>query len=157
MTKTPVAELAPNTYEFETTPLVKPTGFREYDARWWFGHPASDKPPELNLIGLQNIGSALGALVQEVAGKPDIVVGHDDRPVELDVGPRLLVGGGVTDDRSVTSHGEIEVILGEGFLEFTRLEFHQLELDPELGGQPMYQVDLQAYDLLRLVAIGEGG
>ena len=22
--------------EFETTPLVKPTGFREYDARWLF-------------------------------------------------------------------------------------------------------------------------
>ena len=64
MTQTPVASLAPNTYAFETTPLVKPTGFREYDARWWFGHPASEKPPELNLIGLQNIGSALGALVR---------------------------------------------------------------------------------------------
>ena len=92
MTKTPVADLAPNTYEFETTPLVKPTGFREYDARWWFGHPASDKPPELNLIGLQNIGSALAALTQEVAGKPDIVVGHDFRGYSLSIKMALVSG-----------------------------------------------------------------
>ena len=32
--------------EFETTPLVKPTGFREYDARWLF-------PQEINLMGIQ--------------------------------------------------------------------------------------------------------
>ncbi len=30
----PVPQLLPNTYAFETTPMVKPTGFREYDARW---------------------------------------------------------------------------------------------------------------------------
>jgi len=29
---------------------------REYDARWWFGHPGSDKEPELNLMGVQAIG-----------------------------------------------------------------------------------------------------
>ncbi|MDB5593043.1 MAG: phosphomannomutase/phosphoglucomutase, partial [Hyphomicrobiales bacterium] len=33
----PSHALAPNTYGFETQPLVKPTGFREYDARWLFG------------------------------------------------------------------------------------------------------------------------
>jgi phosphomannomutase / phosphoglucomutase len=32
----PVAALTPNSLAYETTPLVKPTGFREYDARWWF-------------------------------------------------------------------------------------------------------------------------
>ena len=37
----PVASLTPNTYDFETKPLVKPTGFREYDARWWFGIPGA--------------------------------------------------------------------------------------------------------------------
>ena len=42
---TPLHDLAPNTAAFETTPLVKPTGFREYDARWWFGHPGSQVPP----------------------------------------------------------------------------------------------------------------
>ena len=40
----PRTDIAPNTAEFETLPLVKPTGFREYDARWWFGVPGHDKP-----------------------------------------------------------------------------------------------------------------
>ena len=31
------SQIIPNTIEFETKALVKPTGFREYDARWWFG------------------------------------------------------------------------------------------------------------------------
>ena len=42
----PVSALTPNTYAYETTPLVKPTGFREYDARWLF-------EKELNLMGVQ--------------------------------------------------------------------------------------------------------
>ena len=29
----PRSDLRPNTAEYETTPLVKATGFREYDAR----------------------------------------------------------------------------------------------------------------------------
>ena len=56
MLPAPRASLAPNTAEFETLPLVKPTGFREYDARWWFGIPSSDKAPELNLLGVQALG-----------------------------------------------------------------------------------------------------
>ncbi len=44
----PLAHIAPNTLAFESLPLVKPTGFREYDARWWFGFPGSSKAPELN-------------------------------------------------------------------------------------------------------------
>ncbi|MDQ0522038.1 hypothetical protein QO017_005613, partial [Methylobacterium gregans] len=34
MFPTPLAALASNTFGFEQAPLVKPTGFREYDARW---------------------------------------------------------------------------------------------------------------------------
>ena len=49
MLPTPQPALAPNTYAYETTPLVKPTGFREYDARWLFGS-------ELNLEGLESVG-----------------------------------------------------------------------------------------------------
>jgi phosphomannomutase/phosphoglucomutase len=30
----PRQDLKPNTAAYETEPLVKPTGFREYDARW---------------------------------------------------------------------------------------------------------------------------
>ena len=33
----PKPVLVPNTYAFESEPMVKATGFREYDARWLFG------------------------------------------------------------------------------------------------------------------------
>ena len=36
MFPTPVASLTHNTAAYENAPLVKPTGFREYDARWYF-------------------------------------------------------------------------------------------------------------------------
>ena len=55
----PVPKIAQNTVEFENTPLIKPTGFREYDARWWFGNPTSDKEPELNLMGVQALGNGV--------------------------------------------------------------------------------------------------
>ena len=51
--------LVPNTYAFETQPLVKPTGFREYDARWLFGK-------EINLMGVQALGLGLATLIHEM-------------------------------------------------------------------------------------------
>jgi hypothetical protein len=45
----PNSVLLPNTYAFESEPMVKPTGFREYDARWLFNK-------EINLT--LNSGSA---------------------------------------------------------------------------------------------------
>jgi phosphomannomutase/phosphoglucomutase len=53
-------------------PLVKPTGFREYDARWLFGS-------EINLMGVQALGMGLGTLIRDKGVRPDIVVGHDFR------------------------------------------------------------------------------
>jgi phosphomannomutase/phosphoglucomutase len=47
--KTPRTDLQANTLEFEILPLVKATGFREYDARWWFNGIGHAKAPELNL------------------------------------------------------------------------------------------------------------
>jgi phosphomannomutase/phosphoglucomutase len=88
----PVPELTPNSFEFETTPLVKPTGFREYDARWWFGHPGSDRPPELNLMGVQALGMGLGTLIQERGAGPDIVVGHDFRGYSVNIKNSLISG-----------------------------------------------------------------
>ena len=81
-----------NTHEFEITPLVKPTGFREYDARWWFGNPASDKPPELNLMGIQALGMGLGTLIQELGAGPDIVTGHDYRSYSMSIKLALVSG-----------------------------------------------------------------
>ena len=51
------AGLVPNTYAYESAPMVKPTGFREYDARWLFGE-------EINLMGVQALGLGLGTLLR---------------------------------------------------------------------------------------------
>jgi phosphomannomutase/phosphoglucomutase len=88
----PVSSLRPNTYEFETVALVKPTGFREYDARWWFGHPASDKDPELNLVGVQALGMGLGTLIAKRDIDRTIVVGHDFRSYSLAIKLALVQG-----------------------------------------------------------------
>jgi phosphomannomutase / phosphoglucomutase len=90
--KTPRADLLANTYDFETTPLVKPTGFREYDARWWFGIQGSSKPPELNSLGVQALGLGLGTLVREMGVAPRIVVGHDFRFYSMSIKQALICG-----------------------------------------------------------------
>ncbi len=52
----PKSVLVPNTYAYESEPMVKATGFREYDARWLFGK-------EINLMGIQALGMGLGVLI----------------------------------------------------------------------------------------------
>ena len=63
----PKPQLKPNTYAYESEPLVKPTGFREYDARWLLGS-------EINLMGLQALGMGLGTLIRDMGVKPEIEV-----------------------------------------------------------------------------------
>ena len=62
MLPNPRADLTFNTADFERLPLVKPTGFREYDARWLF-------PAEVNLMGLNAIGLCLATLAHK-RGRP---------------------------------------------------------------------------------------
>jgi phosphomannomutase/phosphoglucomutase len=81
----PVQSLTPNTFDYELKPLVKQTGFREYDARWLFG-------PELNLMGVQALGMGLGALLRELGVAPDIVVGHDYRSYSSSIKLALVSG-----------------------------------------------------------------
>jgi len=88
----PRASLSANSLDFETYPLVKPTGFREYDARWWFGVPGSPKAPELNALGVQALGMGLGTLVREMGVAPRIVVGHDFRFYSLSIKQALTLG-----------------------------------------------------------------
>ncbi|WP_127596604.1 phosphomannomutase/phosphoglucomutase [Nitratireductor alexandrii] len=88
----PLADATPNSFAFETRALVKPTGFREYDARWWFGHPGSDKAPEINLIGVQALGIGLGTLIRRLGAGPDIVVGHDFRSYSMAIKLALVSG-----------------------------------------------------------------
>lgn len=81
----PRADLKPNTLAYETTPLVKATGFREYDARWLYG-------PEINLLGVQALGLGLGTLIREAGKPPRIVVGHDFRGYSTSIKQALIVG-----------------------------------------------------------------
>ena len=90
--KKPRSDIKSNTALYETRALIKPTGFREYDARWWFGHPESDKPSEINLYGIQTLGAALGTLIHELGVEPKIVVGHDYRSYSLSIKQALIVG-----------------------------------------------------------------
>jgi phosphomannomutase/phosphoglucomutase len=88
----PVPALHANGAALETLPLVKPTGFREYDARWWYGRPGSDVAPELNLLGVTALGLGLGTYLHERAAGPDIVTGHDFRSYSAAIKLALSTG-----------------------------------------------------------------
>ncbi|GGH08411.1 phosphoglucomutase [Alsobacter metallidurans] len=81
----PVPLLHTNTYGYETLPMVKPTGFREYDARWLF-------EKEINLMGVQALGMGLGALIRGMGVKPEIVTGHDFRGYSSAIKMALING-----------------------------------------------------------------
>lgn len=90
----PRADLKPNTLDFEMIPLVKATGFREYDARWWFGLPGDHKgkPPELNLLGVQALGYGLGCYLKELGVEQKVVIGHDYRFYSQSIKMALALG-----------------------------------------------------------------
>lgn len=92
MTRLPKPKISANTLDFETFPLVKPTGFREYDARWWFGLPTNEKPSELNLYGVRSLGEGLGTLMYERGVDANIAVGHDFRHYSLGIKMALMTG-----------------------------------------------------------------
>ncbi len=81
---TPRSDLVPNTAAYENEPLVKATGFREYDARWLFG-------PDINLLGVQALGLGLGTYIHEL-GQSKIVVGHDFRSYSASIKHALIIG-----------------------------------------------------------------
>ena len=81
----PRADLIANTFDFERLPLVKPTGFREYDARWLF-------PSEINLMGLQAVGLGMASLLSRRGVPQRFVVGHDYRSYSGQVKQALMTG-----------------------------------------------------------------
>ncbi|MFJ5486754.1 phosphomannomutase/phosphoglucomutase [Hansschlegelia beijingensis] len=90
MFPTPAPRLTLNSYAYERTPLIKPTGFREYDARWLFGE-------ELNLMGMQALGMGIATYARETGAPTTIVTGHDYRSysgsLKLALVSGLLAGG----------------------------------------------------------------
>ncbi|TAL82607.1 MAG: phosphomannomutase/phosphoglucomutase [Beijerinckiaceae bacterium] len=81
----PEPMLVSNTYAYEQAPLVKATGFREYDARWLF-------EKEINLMGVQALGLGLGTLLHDMGVKPEIVTGHDYRSYSSSIKYALIAG-----------------------------------------------------------------
>jgi phosphomannomutase/phosphoglucomutase len=81
----PRQDLVPNTADYERLPLVKASGFREYDARWLIGG-------EINALGFRALGLGLGTLLHTRGVKPHIVVGHDFRSYSMDVKNALITG-----------------------------------------------------------------
>src|SRR6476659_5061851 len=81
----PKSHLKPNTYAYESEPMVKPSGFLEYDARWLFGS-------EINLMGVEALGLGLGTLIHELGARPEVVTGHDFRSYSASIKMALVNG-----------------------------------------------------------------
>ena len=81
----PLTEVEVNTFDSLTLPMIKPTGFREYDARWRF-------PEEINLEGIQALGLGLATQLHEEGLPAVVAVGNDYRSYSLSIKQALMVG-----------------------------------------------------------------
>jgi len=81
----PHAVVTPNTWAFLSEPMIAPTGFREYDARWRY-------PDDINLPGVTALGLGLGTQMHERGLKPEIAVGNDYRDYSLAIKNALMLG-----------------------------------------------------------------
>src|SRR6202051_1753911 len=81
----PKASLKPNTYAYESEPMVKATGFREWAGAWVCGR-------EITLMGVEALGLGLGTLIHELGVKPQIVTGHDFRSYSASIKMALVNG-----------------------------------------------------------------
>ncbi|MEM9238872.1 MAG: phosphomannomutase/phosphoglucomutase [Pseudomonadota bacterium] len=81
----PFPDVTPNTWSFLRDAMIKPTGFREYDARWKY-------PDEINLPGMTALGLGLGTQMQKRGIEPVIAVGNDYRDYSLAIKNALIIG-----------------------------------------------------------------
>ena len=65
-------------------PMITPTGFREYDARWKY-------PDDINLQGITALGLGLGTQMYLRNIEPIIAVGNDYRSYSLDIKNALML------------------------------------------------------------------
>ena len=84
MTK-PITTVHQNTWEFLRDPMIVPTGFREYDARWKY-------PDEINLPGITALGLGLGTQIHARGIEPVIAVANDYRDYSLSIKNALMLG-----------------------------------------------------------------
>ena len=69
-TAKPLTEVTQNDWDSLNLPMIRPTGFREYDARWRF-------PEEINLPGIQALGLGLATQLHLAGLAPVVVVAND--------------------------------------------------------------------------------
>jgi phosphomannomutase/phosphoglucomutase len=81
----PLAEAPPDGAESLTQPVIRPTGFREYDVRWRY-------PEEINLAGMQALGLGLATQLHEAGLAPTVAVGMDLRAYSPAVARALMLG-----------------------------------------------------------------
>ncbi len=81
----PEQSCTPNTWAFLRDPMIAPTGFREYDARWKY-------PEEINLPGVTALGLGLGTQMHRRGIEPVIAVGNDYRDYSLAIKNALVLG-----------------------------------------------------------------
>src|SRR3974377_917256 len=81
----PKPSLKPNTYAYESEPMVKATVLHENRARWLFGS-------EINLMGVEALGLGLGTLIRELGVEPRVVTGHDFRSYSASIKMALTNG-----------------------------------------------------------------
>ncbi|WP_397542756.1 phosphomannomutase/phosphoglucomutase [Roseovarius salis] len=81
----PLPDVSPNTWAFLRDPMIAPTGFREYDARWKY-------PEEINLPGMTALGLGLGTQMRRRGIAPVIAVGNDYRDYSLSIKNALILG-----------------------------------------------------------------
>ena len=81
----PSPTVAVNTWEFLRDPMIAPTGFREYDARWQY-------PEQINLPGMTALGLGIGTQMHRHGLEPVIAVGNDYRDYSLSIKNALIVG-----------------------------------------------------------------
>ncbi|MFT5341906.1 MAG: phosphomannomutase/phosphoglucomutase [Paracoccaceae bacterium] len=84
MTK-PATTAQQNTWAFLRDPMIAPTGFREYDARWKY-------PDEINLPGITALGLGLGTQMYARDIEPVIAVANDYRDYSLSIKNALMLG-----------------------------------------------------------------
>lgn len=82
---TPEYPVKQNTWEFLRDPMIAPTGFREYDARWKY-------PDDINLPGITALGLGLGTQMRARGIEPVISVGNDYRDYSLSIKNALMLG-----------------------------------------------------------------
>jgi len=82
-----------NSASYFTEPLVGPSGFREYDARWVIEPSDRNGNVTLNYVGLRQLGNCLGEFMQTgLRAGAQIVVGHDYRRYSENVKNALVIG-----------------------------------------------------------------